>query len=138
MANITTASGDHRRRVHTDVYSPVEVVLQRIVYYVFGFIEALLAIRFIFSLFGANRDVPFVSFIYGITDVFMVPFNAIFSTQRLGGATFEWSVLVAIAIYALISWAMVALIRAVSPREEAETVDTEESVDRDEHVRHLD
>lgn len=134
MATISTASGDHRRRVHTDVYSPIEVVLARIVYYAFGVIEALLAIRFLFGLFGANMEAGFVKLVFGITDVFMVPFNAIFSTQKLAGATFEWSVLVAIVIYALIAWGLVALIRAVSPREEAETIESEESVDSDEHV----
>lgn len=130
----TVASADHHRRMHTEVYSPIEVVLARVVYWVFGVIEALLALRFIFGLFGANTGAPFVRIVYGITDVFMVSFTAVFNTQRLEGATFEWSVLLAMVIYALIAWGIVALIRAVSPREHARTVDEVETVDRDEDV----
>lgn len=134
MATISTASGDHHRSSHTEVYSPIETVLSRIVYYVFGVIEVLLAIRFVLGLFGANTAAGFVQLIYGVTDVFMVPFNAVFNTQRVAGATFEWSVLVAIVVYALIAWGLVALIHAVSPREHAETVESVETVDSDEHV----
>lgn len=130
----TIASADHRRRLHTEVYSPIEVVLARIVYWLFGVIEALLALRFVLGLFGANTAALFVRMIYGITDVFMVPFTAVFNTQRLEGATFEWSVLLAMVIYALIAWGIVSLIRAVSPRDHARTVDEVETVDRDEDV----
>jgi hypothetical protein len=42
-------------------------------------------------------------------------------------------VLIAIVIYALIAWGIVALIRAVSPRERVENVESAESVERDEH-----
>jgi len=40
----------------------------------------------------------------------------------VAGAIFEWSALVAIAIYALIGWGIVELIRVVNPRDRAETV----------------
>lgn len=136
MATISSASTDRRRLSHTEVYSPIEVILSRIVYYVFGVIEALLAIRFVFGLFGANTAAPFVQFIYSVTDFFMIPFNAIFNTQQLNGATFEWSVLVALVIYALIAWGLVALIHAVSPRSHAGTVETVESVDEDDQHVH--
>lgn len=134
MATITSAPGNRRRVARTEVYSPIEVVISRIVYFVFGVIVSLLAIRFVFSLFAANTAAPFVRFIYSVTDFFMVPFNAIFATQQVNAATFEWSVLIAIVIYALIAWAIVALIRAVSPRSHAGTVETVEHVDRDDVV----
>lgn len=124
MSNGTYVSGGRRTRMHTEVRSPIEVVLSRIVEYVFGFIIALIALRFIFLLFGANPQASFVQLIYGLSGVFMAPFTAIFNTQRVAGATFEWSALVAILVYWLIAWGIVALIRAVSPRERAETVDT--------------
>jgi hypothetical protein len=44
--------------------------------------------------------------------------------------TFEWSALLAIAVYALIAWGLVALIEAISPRERAETVETISEDDR--------
>jgi len=50
----------------------------------------------------------------------------------VAGATFEWSALVAIAVYALLAWGIVQLIRAVNPREHAQTV---ERVEKDDDVR---
>jgi hypothetical protein len=51
----TVASTDHRRHLRTEVYSPIEVVISRIVYWIFGVIEALLALRFVLALFGAAQ-----------------------------------------------------------------------------------
>ena len=59
----------------------------------------------------------------------MVPFNAIFRSQHVSGSIFEWSALVAIAVYALIAWGLVTLIRVLSPRLRTETVETVEKDD---------
>lgn len=131
MSNATLASVN-RSQVHTEVRSPIESVLARVVWFVFGTIEVLLAIRFVLTMLGANAEAGFVKFVYAVSDVFMAPFNAILSTGRVSGATFEWSVLVAIAVYALIAWGLVALIGAVSPRTHAQTV---ERVETDEDVQ---
>ena len=53
----------------------------------------------------------------------MAPFTAIFKTTVTEGAKLEWSILVAMAIYALIAWGIVALIRAINPRRASETVE---------------
>lgn len=127
MQNATAASSDHRRQVHTEVRAPIEAVLARIVWFVFGVIEILIAIRFVLLLMGANAAAGFVQFIYGVSGVFMVPFNAILGAPTVSGATFEWSALLAIAVYALIAWGLVSLIAVVSPRRRSETVERVES-----------
>ena len=129
MSSTKAASVDRRSEVHTEVRRPIEAVLSRVVMFVFGVIEVFIAIRFVLTLLGANAEAGFVKFIYAVSDVFMAPFNAIFSTQTVEGATFEWSALVAIAVYALIAWGLVALIRAVSPRRHSETVERVEKQD---------
>ena len=131
MSNTTVASVN-RSQLHTEVRSPIETVLARVVWFVAGVIEVFLAIRFVLTLLGANAEAGFSKFIYGVSDVFMAPFNAIFSTGRVSGATFEWSALVAMAVYALIAWGLVALIGVVSPRKHAQTVET---VQTDQDVR---
>ena len=95
--------------------SPIGAILERIVYLVFGVVEAFIAARFLLKLLGANPAAGFVQFVYTVSDFFMIPFNAIFPAQRVSGATFEWSALVAILIYALVAAGIVALIRALSP-----------------------
>lgn len=123
MADASVSSADRHSQVHTEIRAPIEVVVSRVIMFVFGVIEILIAIRFVLLLAGANAEAGFVRLIYGISGVFMAPFVAIFNTQQAGGSVFEWSALVAIAVYALVAWGLVALIRAVSPREHAETVE---------------
>ena len=129
MQNTGTASVDRRSQVHTEVRAPIESVLSRIVLFVFGVIEVLIAIRFVLKLLGASTEAAFVQLIYTISGVFMAPFNQIFETQSASGSTFEWSALVAIEIYALIAWGIVALIHTVSPRSQASTVERVEQAD---------
>lgn len=123
MQNTSAVSTDHRSQVHTEVRAPWEAVATRVVWFVFAVIEILIAIRFALVLFGANAAAGFVSMIYGVSGIFMAPFVAIFGVQRLAGATFEWSALVAIVVYALAAWGITAAIRALNPRDHAETVE---------------
>ncbi|MGB4593978.1 MAG: YggT family protein [Coriobacteriia bacterium] len=102
--------------------------------FVFGVIEVLIAIRFLFTLLGANAEAGFVKFVQNLSGVFMTPFDTIFKTQSVSGATFEWSALVAIAVYALIAWGIVALVRSASPRRHSETVERVEQVEKDDNV----
>lgn len=127
MPNATVASADHRKQVHTEVRAPIEAVMARIVWFIFAVIEILIAIRFVLKLVGANAEAGFVQLIHGVSDVFMVPFNAILGAQKVSGATFEWSALVAIAVYALIAWGLVSLIAVISPRRRSETVESVET-----------
>ena len=71
MANVDTGSSAHRQVVHTERHSPIEVVLSRIVYYVFGVIEVFLALRFVLRMLGANAQTAFVQFIYSVSAIFM-------------------------------------------------------------------
>lgn len=129
MAKASAVSTDRHSQVHTEVRAPMEVVISRVIMFVFGVIEVFIGIRFLLMLLGANAEAGFVKMIYGVSGLFMAPFLTIFNTQKVGGAVFEWSALVAIAVYALVAWGLVALIRAVSPREQSETVERVESKD---------
>ena len=132
MANTNATANDRRSEVHTEVRRPMESVATGMVWFVFGVIEVLIAIRFVLMLLGANAEAGFVRMIYAVSGIFMAPFNAILESQSVEGAMFEWSALVAIAVYALVAWGIAQLIRALSPRRQAATVDT--SV-RDDNVR---
>jgi len=101
--------------------------ISRVVMFVFGVIELLILVRFVLLLVGANTQSGFVQWIHQISGVFMAPFNAIFGTQTINGAVFEWSALVAIVVYAVIAWLIVALICALTPRRGPETVETVEA-----------
>jgi len=123
MANVDTGSSAHKQVVHTESHAPIEVVFGRIVYYILGVIEVFLGLRFVLRMLGANTQSAFVQFIYSVSAIFMAPFSAIFKTTVVEGAKLEWSILVAMAVYALIGWGIVALIRAINPRRASDTVE---------------
>jgi len=87
-----------------------------VTYFVLGVLEVLLLLRFIFRLLAANPDNAFVSFLYHLSGVFVTPFSGIFTNPTLGSSSvFELSTLVAMLIYALIAWGIVALVRVIFP-----------------------
>ncbi len=94
------------------------VIAQRIVYYVGGVIVALLIVRLLLQLLGANQESDFVSFIYGLSGVFVAPFFGIFGDPTFGQSHFETSTLVAIVVYTLVIVGIAKLITVTRPREE--------------------
>lgn len=87
-------------------------VAERIVYLIGGIIIALLAIRFILMLLGANRGSGFADFIYTVSHPFAAPFFGLFSyDETFGQSRFEVGTLVAILVYAIL---MVIIARLVT------------------------
>lgn len=87
---------------------------KKVVYYILGILEVLLAFRLVFKLLGANPKSGFVSFIYAVSQVFLIPFTAIFRAASTQGietkAVLEPSTIIAMIVYALIAWGIVKLI----------------------------
>ena len=84
------------------------------VYFVLGVLEVIMALRFVFRLLGAHQTSTFVIFLYNLSHVFVYPFNGIFNDQTIGSTSvFEVSTLIAMLIYALIAWGLVALGRVI-------------------------
>jgi hypothetical protein len=82
--------------------------------FVFGVLEVILLLRFLFRLLGANRANDFIAFLYRLSHVFVSPFNGIFNDQTLGKfSVFEVSTLIAMIVYALLAWGIVALGRVL-------------------------
>lgn len=94
------------------------VIAQRVVYYIGGVIVALLFIRLLLQLLGANQGSDFVGFIYGLTGIFVAPFYGIFGEPTFGQSHFETSTLIAIVIYSLLTVGIAKLISLTRPREE--------------------
>lgn len=110
--------------MHTEIRFPFEVVLVRVILFAFGVAEVFIAGRFLFLLTDANVKAGLVKFVYGVSDFFMVPFVAIFQTQKVAsGSVFEWSALVALLTYALIGWGISELVYAIVPRGNARTIE---------------
>lgn len=88
----------------------------QVIWYVLGVIEILLIFRVLLKMLGANISSSFVSLVYMISDPFAVPFRGIFRISvNEAGAVFEWSTLVAMAVYLLIAYGLVHLMQLIKP-----------------------
>lgn len=95
----------------------------QIVWYLLGFIEALLAFRFLLRLLGANPAAGFSSFIYKLSYPFAAPFINVFRMTQVQGSVFEWTTLLAMLVYWLIAWALIKLLLMSKPVSATEAAD---------------
>ena len=80
-----------------------------LVWFIAGLIIALLAIRFVLVMTGANPDAGFATLIYGLSAPFRAPFAGLFGQPitfdgAVVAARVEFEDLVAMAVYALVAW----------------------------------
>jgi hypothetical protein len=102
----------------------------QVVFAIISIIEVLLAFRFLLKMTGANSAAGFTSFIYGSTWTLTAPFLAVFRTGNVQGSIFEWTTLLAMAVYGLVAWGfikMLAMSKTVSTPEAAEKLDNQQS-----------
>lgn len=92
--------------------------IEYLIYFFFGALEILLAFRLVLKLTGASLSSAFVGLIYGLTGVFILPFEGIFRRGFAQGvettAVLEPSTLVAIIVYLVLAWGIVKLLRISS------------------------
>lgn len=92
--------------------------IEYLVYFFFGALEILLAFRFILKLTGASISSGFVGLIYGLTGIFILPFEGIFRRFFAQGvettSVLEPATVVAIIVYAVLALGIVKLIRISS------------------------
>lgn len=81
----------------------------QIVWYVLSVIEGLLVIRFLLKLLQANPEAIFTSLIYSVSNIFVLPFMAVFQNTNVETSVFEWTTLLAIVVYWLLAVAIIRL-----------------------------
>ena len=92
--------------------------VEYLIFFFFGALEILLAFRLVLKLTGASISSAFVGLIYGLTGVFILPFEGIFRRGFAQGlettSVLEPATLVAIIVYAFLAWGIVKLLRILS------------------------
>jgi uncharacterized protein YggT (Ycf19 family) len=90
----------------------------RVIWFIIGVLIALLVIRIILSLLGAYGSNPFVSFVYGLTEPFVMPFQGMFPIDKFeqGVSTFDIPAVVAIVVYTLVGWLFSAAVGLLSKK----------------------
>lgn len=101
-----------QRSVTRDESVSARNVIQQIMYVLLTIINGIIAIRFILSLFGANRSNAFADLIYTFSSPLVAPFRSLFSVDTRVGETsgrFEVESVVAIIVYSLIVWMLIRI-----------------------------
>jgi len=96
----------------------------QVIWYVLGIIEVVLAFRILLKFLGASTFSGFTNFIYSISSPFAMPFAGILGTTVSSNLVFEWSTLIAMAVYAIVAYGIVALFQLVKPTNSEEIEQT--------------
>ena len=111
---VDRAGGEHRQTSTRDYAAEQSLQLYKVVqlvWLVLGIVEVLIGLRVVLKLIAANPSNGFASFIYGFAGFFVKPFFGLTGTPAVGGSVLEISSIIAMAIYALVAWALVWVIR---------------------------
>lgn len=88
-----------------------------IVYFLFGTLLLLLAVRVVLQLIGVNAENAFASFIYELSAPFVALFASLVQNPTLGGASvLEITTLIAMLVWAIVSWLVARFIWLVMSR----------------------
>lgn len=91
-------------------------IVRTLVNIVFGVIEFLLLLRFIFKFFVVNSGTPFVAWLYSATAALVSPFARILPDLKLAGFVVDFATLVALIVYVLIGYLILQIFSYVGPR----------------------
>ena len=103
----------HEERVVRNVNLEYREALYKVTQFIwllFGGLEALIGIRVILMLIGANPASTFTAFVYQFSELFLWPFRNIVANPAFQNYILEITSLIAMIVYPLIGWAIVRLI----------------------------
>lgn len=106
------------RRVDDSAYAPSWRGWRaaQIIYTIGGIVEALIVIRLILELLAANPSAGFTNLIYTITDPLVAPFQGVFPTPQSHGSVLDLAAILAIIVYALLTWLVARLAELIQRR----------------------
>ena len=78
----------------------------QLIWLLLGMLEAMIALRIMLKLIGANPESTIVALIYGFTALFLFPFVGLIGSPAAGNMVLELSSMFAMLIYALLAWAV--------------------------------
>ena len=124
--SVPVTPGEHPQKT----YAKKKAIFRayQVIWYILGVIEVLLFFRVILKALGANPGSGFANLIYSLSNPLALPFRGIFQTTVVEGSVFEYSTLIAGAVYAIVAYGLVQLFQLVkptNPEEVQEKVDTQ-------------
>lgn len=111
------------RNVNLEYREAIYKVTQ-FIWLLFGGLEALIGIRVILMLIGANPANTFTAFVYQLSELFLWPFRNIVANPAFQNYVLEITSLIAMIVYPLIGWAIVRLVWVLFYRSPSSQVTT--------------
>ncbi len=99
----------------------------------FSVLEALIALRILLKLIGANPESLLVASIYGVTSLFLFPFTGLVQSQTVGSLVLEISSMFALVVYALIAALVEKIITLASSLPRIPISDVSETTTNEHH-----
>lgn len=88
----------------------------QVVYTIGGIVEALILLRAILELLAANPNAGFSSLVYNVTEPLVSPFQGVFATPQSHGNVLDLAAVLAIIVYALLTWGVARLFELAARR----------------------
>ncbi len=120
VKSVQKVSGTRRR------YLPFKAT--QIILWFFSILEALIALRIVLKLIGANPENLIVALIFGSTSPFLIPFAGLVRSPTTDGMVLEISSIFAIVIYALIGAAFEKLMWLITSRPRTPAANVAETI----------
>ena len=76
-----------------------------------GVLNSLICLRYLLKLMGANLSNPIAGLVYSSTQPFLSAFENLIDTLQVGGTILEFHDLIAIAVYGMLGWMTVQVLR---------------------------
>jgi hypothetical protein len=108
--------------------------ITQLIWLFLGILEALIALRIGLKLIGANPASPIVALIYGLTYLFLFPFQGMVATPSAGSMVLELSSLFAMLIYGLIAWVVERIVWVLFYRPRGPVVGTTQTTTSERHI----
>ena len=126
---VVQQSGDHIHEEHVVEnvnleYREAVYKISQFIWLLFGGLEALIGMRVILLLIGANPANWFTAFVYQLSDLFLWPFQNIVGNPAFQNYILEITSIIAMLVYALLGWAIVRLIWVIFYRTPTSQVTT--------------
>ncbi len=101
--------------------------LTQLVWLLFGLLEALIALRVLLKLIGANPANTFATLVYSLSSLFLWPFFGLTGTPSANGLVLEVPSIIAMFVYAVVAWVIAWIVWLVLYRPR-ETVVVQETI----------
>jgi YggT family protein len=95
-----------REEVVVDEVAERRTMLYRVSQFIWllaGMLETLLGLRVFLKLIGANPEAGFSRFIYGMSELFVWPFNSLTATPVYGSMALDINTMIAMIVYAILA-----------------------------------